>query len=66
MQRKDLFDLTDRIIVVTGGLGQIGRQFALEFIDREPGWRSSTAGFPRPRRWQKSSRWNPGGWPSLR
>jgi NAD(P)-dependent dehydrogenase (short-subunit alcohol dehydrogenase family) len=34
MQRKDLFDLTDRIIVVTGGLGQIGRQFALEFIDR--------------------------------
>ena len=34
MKRKDLFDLTDRIIVITGGLGQIGRQFALEFIDR--------------------------------
>ncbi len=34
MQRKDLFDLTDRIIVITGGLGQIGRQFALEFVDR--------------------------------
>ena len=34
MNRKDLFDLTDRIVVITGGLGQIGRQFALEFIDR--------------------------------
>lgn len=34
MQRKDLFDLTDRVVVITGGLGQIGRQFALELIDR--------------------------------
>lgn len=34
MQRKDLFDLKDRIVVITGGLGQIGRQFALEFLDR--------------------------------
>ena len=34
MNRKDVFDLTDRIVVITGGLGQIGRQFALEFIDR--------------------------------
>ena len=34
MNRKDVFDLTDRIVVITGGLGQIGRQFALELIDR--------------------------------
>jgi len=34
MNRKDVFDLRDKVIVVTGGLGQIGRQFALEFIDR--------------------------------
>ncbi|OYU41816.1 MAG: short-chain dehydrogenase, partial [Burkholderiales bacterium PBB4] len=34
MNRKDVFDLTDRVIVITGGLGQIGRQFALELIDR--------------------------------
>ena len=34
MNRKDVFDLTDKIIVVTGALGQIGRQFALEFLDR--------------------------------
>lgn len=34
MNRKDVFDLTDRIVVVTGALGQIGRQFALELIDR--------------------------------
>ncbi len=34
MNRKDVFDLTDRVIVVTGGLGQIGRQFTLEFVDR--------------------------------
>lgn len=34
MNRPDVFDLTDRIIIVTGGLGQIGRQFALELIDR--------------------------------
>jgi NAD(P)-dependent dehydrogenase (short-subunit alcohol dehydrogenase family) len=34
MKRKDLFDLKDRVVVITGGLGQIGRQFALELIDR--------------------------------
>ena len=34
MQRTDLFDLSERVVVITGGLGQIGRQFALEFIDR--------------------------------
>ncbi|MFZ4289430.1 SDR family oxidoreductase [Variovorax sp. HJSM1_2] len=34
MTRQDVFDLTDRVIVITGGLGQIGRQFALEFIER--------------------------------
>ena len=34
MKRTDVFDLTDRVIVVTGGLGQIGRQFTLEFVDR--------------------------------
>ena len=34
MNRKDVFDLTDRVVIITGGLGQIGRQFALELIDR--------------------------------
>jgi NAD(P)-dependent dehydrogenase (short-subunit alcohol dehydrogenase family) len=34
MKRKDLFDLQDRVVVITGGLGQIGRQFALELVDR--------------------------------
>jgi NAD(P)-dependent dehydrogenase (short-subunit alcohol dehydrogenase family) len=34
MPRKDLFDLDERVVVITGGLGQIGRQFALELIDR--------------------------------
>ncbi len=34
MNRKDVFDLADRLVVITGGLGQIGRQFALELIDR--------------------------------
>lgn len=34
MQGKDIFDVSDRIVVITGGLGQIGRQFALELIDR--------------------------------
>ena len=34
MKRKDLFDLKDRVVVITGGLGQIGRQFALELVDR--------------------------------
>lgn len=34
MNRKDIFDLTDRVIVITGGLGQIGRQFTLELVER--------------------------------
>ena len=34
MKRKDIFDLDGRVIIVTGGLGQIGTQFTLEFIDR--------------------------------
>lgn len=29
-----LFDLTDRVIAITGGLGQLGRQFALELLRR--------------------------------
>lgn len=34
MKRKDIYDLTDRVIVITGGLGQIGSQFTLELVDR--------------------------------
>jgi len=34
MKRKDIYDLTDRVIVITGGLGQIGSQFTLELIER--------------------------------
>ena len=34
MKRKDIFDLSERVIVVTGGLGQIGVQFVAEFLDR--------------------------------
>lgn len=34
MDRKDVFDLADRVVVITGGLGQIGRQFTLELVDR--------------------------------
>jgi NAD(P)-dependent dehydrogenase (short-subunit alcohol dehydrogenase family) len=30
---SDLFDLTDRVVVVTGGLGQLGRQFSLALLD---------------------------------
>jgi len=31
----DLFSLQDRIIIVTGGLGQLGRQFTLALADRQ-------------------------------
>ena len=34
MKRKDIYDLTDRVIVITGGLGQIGSQFTLELVGR--------------------------------
>ena len=30
----DLFDIRDRVVVVTGGLGQLGRQFSLALADR--------------------------------
>jgi NAD(P)-dependent dehydrogenase (short-subunit alcohol dehydrogenase family) len=29
-----LFNIQDRVVIVTGGLGQLGRQFALTFADR--------------------------------
>jgi NAD(P)-dependent dehydrogenase (short-subunit alcohol dehydrogenase family) len=31
---KDLFNVQDRVVVVTGGLGQLGRQFSLALADR--------------------------------
>jgi NAD(P)-dependent dehydrogenase (short-subunit alcohol dehydrogenase family) len=31
---KDLFDVQDRVVIVTGGLGQLGRQFSLALVDR--------------------------------
>ncbi len=31
---QDLFDARDRIVIITGGLGQLGRQFALTLVDR--------------------------------
>ena len=34
MNRRDVFELTNRVIVITGGLGQIGRQFTLELLER--------------------------------
>ncbi len=30
----DLFDVSGRVVVVTGGMGQLGRQFTLAFLDR--------------------------------
>ncbi len=30
----DLFGVTDQVVVVTGGMGQLGRQFTLAFLDR--------------------------------
>lgn len=34
MANKDYFDLSGRVIVVTGGMGQLGRQFAHTLLDR--------------------------------
>jgi NAD(P)-dependent dehydrogenase (short-subunit alcohol dehydrogenase family) len=31
---KDIFDVKDRIVIITGGLGQLGRQFSLSLADR--------------------------------
>ena len=31
---RDLFDVSDKVIVVTGGLGQLGRQFSLALSER--------------------------------
>ncbi len=31
---QDLFSVQDRVVVVTGGLGQLGRQFSLALVDR--------------------------------
>ena len=31
---KNLFDVTNKVIIVTGGLGQLGRQFSLTLADR--------------------------------
>jgi len=31
---KNLFDVTDKVILVTGGLGQLGRQFSLAMVER--------------------------------
>ena len=32
--KKDVFDVTDRVVCITGGLGQLGMQFAKELLDR--------------------------------
>ena len=29
-----LFDVSDKIVVITGGLGQIGAEFVKEFLNR--------------------------------
>ena len=34
ISRRDLFDVRDRVVVITGGLGQLGRQFALALAER--------------------------------
>ncbi len=31
---KDIFDVKDKIVIITGGLGQLGRQFGLSLVDR--------------------------------
>ena len=32
--KEDLFNVKDRVVVVTGGLGQLGRQFSLALLER--------------------------------
>jgi NAD(P)-dependent dehydrogenase (short-subunit alcohol dehydrogenase family) len=32
--KEDLFSVKDRVVVVTGGLGQLGRQFSLALVER--------------------------------
>jgi NAD(P)-dependent dehydrogenase (short-subunit alcohol dehydrogenase family) len=32
---EKIFDVTDKVVVITGGLGQLGRQFCLALIDRK-------------------------------
>ncbi len=34
MNARDLFDVRERVVVVTGGLGQLGRQFTLALVER--------------------------------
>jgi NAD(P)-dependent dehydrogenase (short-subunit alcohol dehydrogenase family) len=31
---QDLFSVKDRVVIITGGLGQLGRQFSLALVDR--------------------------------
>lgn len=31
---KDIFDVKDRVVIITGGLGQLGRQFGMALADR--------------------------------
>ena len=33
--KDSLFDLKDRIVIITGGLGQIGLEFIKELLQRE-------------------------------
>ena len=30
----DMFDVHGKIVIITGGLGQLGRQFSLALLDR--------------------------------
>ena len=31
---QDLFNIQDKVVIITGGLGQLGRQFSLALVDR--------------------------------